>query len=142
MQATLNKNQDAAMMEQFTKELGRFCENMEVLFDVQDCSLPSSSSSPSFNRSCSNPSHPHHPIHIQSSPPSNIPSLARTHPSISPSSSSNTSASPLSPTPTTPASLPPLPLRLPGNDNFEEDKDEVEVEVELGGALDRETTNS
>lgn len=67
LQATLNKNQDG-LMDQFTKELGQFCENLEVLFEVQElCGHPSS---PQTNRGCTNPAHPHHPIH---SSPSNIP---------------------------------------------------------------------
>jgi hypothetical protein len=57
-------------MDQFTKELGQFCANLEVLFAVQDlCGLPSS---PHTNRACTNPTHPHHPIHAQSSSPNNI----------------------------------------------------------------------
>eukprot|EP00026_Physarum_polycephalum_P004318 Phypoly_transcript_04336.p1 GENE.Phypoly_transcript_04336~~Phypoly_transcript_04336.p1 ORF type:complete len:617 (+),score=85.46 Phypoly_transcript_04336:52-1902(+) len=69
LQATLNKNQDG-LMEQFTKELGQFCANLEVLFAVQDlCGLPSS---PRTNRTYTNPTHPHQPFHSQSSSPNNI----------------------------------------------------------------------
>lgn len=74
-------------MDLFTKELGQFCENLEVLFAVQDLCL---SSSPHNNRA-----YPHHPTHTQSSSPSNIPLQSfppdarpnRTRPPPSPTSS-------------------------------------------------------